>query len=250
MNLSYTKLEKNIVALSIIVCSILAFGVNTNAMHIMEGYLSPVWAISWGVICIPFLVAGVISLKKKVAAAPKSLILLALCGAFAFVLSALKIPSVTGSCSHPTGVGLGAILFGPVVMSLISVIVLLFQAILLAHGGVTTLGANTFSMGIAGPILSFATYKLCKKLGVKTGISVFLAAFLGNVFTYVVTSGQLAFAYPDNGSVLASLGKFLTVFAVTQIPLAVVEGLITVVVFGVIEKYSKKELTQLSVLEA
>ena len=79
-----------------------------------------------------------------------------------FVLSALKIPSVTGSCSHPTGVGLGAILFGPNVMAVLGVIVLLFQAILLAHGGLTTLGANAFSMAIVGPIVSFFTFKILK----------------------------------------------------------------------------------------
>ena len=38
-------------------------------------------------------------------------VLLALCGAFILSLSALKIPSVTGSCSHPTGVDRRVILF-------------------------------------------------------------------------------------------------------------------------------------------
>ncbi len=56
-----------------------------------------------------------------------------------FVLSALKLPSVTGSCSHPTGVGLAAILFGPTAASVLGLIVLLFQALLLAHGGLTTI---------------------------------------------------------------------------------------------------------------
>ncbi len=70
--------------------------------------------------------------------------LLAVVAAYAFILSAMKIPSVTGSCSHPTGTGLAAIIFGPFVASVVGVIVLLFQAILLAHGGITTLGANTF----------------------------------------------------------------------------------------------------------
>lgn len=35
-----------------------------NAMHIMEGYLPVKYCIAWGVICVPFLVAGLISLKK------------------------------------------------------------------------------------------------------------------------------------------------------------------------------------------
>ena len=122
-----------------------------NAMHIMEGYLPPKYCIAWGVLCIPFLIAGFMSIKKTLSNHRKTLLILAMVGAYSFVLSALKIPSVTGSSSHATGTGLGAILFGPSAMSIIGIIVLLFQAILLAHGGLTTLGANTFSMAIAGP---------------------------------------------------------------------------------------------------
>ena len=59
-----------------------------------------------------------------------------------------------------TGTGLGAILFGPLAVSILGIIVLIFQAVLLAHGGLTTLGANTFSMAVAGPFLSFAVYKI------------------------------------------------------------------------------------------
>lgn len=245
----YTKFERKVIAFSMVVSMLFAVQMTASAMHIMEGFLQPVWAISWGVVALPFVVAGFFSIKKKVAASQKNLVLLALCGAFAFVLSALKIPSVTGSCSHPTGVGLGAILFGPLVMAVISVIVLLFQAVLLAHGGVTTLGANTFSMGIVGPIISFVIYKLCKKAKINTGISVFLAAFLGNLMTYVTTSFQLAFAHPDpTGGIMASLVKFLGIFAVTQIPLAICEGLVTVVVFNVIQKYRNQELIALEVI--
>lgn len=116
-----------------------------SAMHIMEGYLPAGWCIAWGALCIPFLVAGAVSLKRKIAYQGKVKLLIALCAAFVFIISSLKIPSVTGSCSHATGTGLGAILFGPSIMSVLGIIVLLFQAILLAHGGLTTLGANTFS---------------------------------------------------------------------------------------------------------
>lgn len=222
---------------------------NVNAMHIMEGYLPPTWSIVWGVICIPFVVAGFLSIKKKVQGSSRMLLLLAMCGAFAFVLSSLKIPSVTGSCSHPTGVGLGAILFGPSAMSVIGVIVLLFQAILLAHGGLTTLGANTFSMAIAGPFVSFGVYILMKKLKIKTEIAVFFGAFLGDLFTYMVTSTQLAVAFPDaGGGIMVSLVKFMGIFATTQLPLAIIEGLLTVMVYSGIKKYCSTELKTLSAL--
>ena len=59
-----------------------------------------------------------------------------------------------------TGTGLGAVLFGPSAMSVLGILVLIFQAILLAHGGLTTLGANTFSMAIAGPFVSWLLYRI------------------------------------------------------------------------------------------
>ena len=212
-----------------------------GAMHIMEGYLPAPWAFGWMAVCIPFVVTGFLSIKKKTAREPRAKVLLAMCGAFAFVLSALKIPSVFGSCSHPTGVGLGAILFGPTATTVLGLIVLLFQALLLAHGGLTTLGANVFSMAIAGPIVSWLVYKLLRKAKAPAAVAVFAAAALGDLFTYVVTSVQL-------GVINGGMVKFLTIFAVTQIPLAIAEGLLTVVIFNVLEKYSKTELHELQVL--
>ena len=214
---------------------------SASAMHIAEGYLPPGWCVLWGAVCVPFVAAGFFSIKRKVEAAPRAKLLLAMCGAFAFVLSALKLPSFTGSCSHPTGVGLGAILFGPMTMAVLGLIVLLFQALLLAHGGITTLGANVFSMAVAGPIVSWLVYKSLRKAHAPAAVAVFASAALGDLFTYVVTSFQL-------GIVTGSLAQYLVVFAVTQIPLAVAEGLLTVVVFNVLEKYSKTELQQLCVL--
>lgn len=215
----------------------------SHAMHIMEGYLPVSYCVAWGVVCVPFLAAGMISLRKKLNENRRSMTLIAMAGAFVFVISSLKIPSVTGSCSHMTGTGLGAILFGPCAVSILGIIVLIFQAVLLAHGGLTTLGANTFSMAIAGPILSWGIYKLCRKMKVNRKVTVFLAACLGDLFTYCVTSVQLAMAYPSEaGGVPASALKFLGVFAPTQIPLALIEGILTVIVVMALESYAKPEL--------
>ncbi|MBX4263495.1 energy-coupling factor ABC transporter permease [Clostridium estertheticum] len=242
--------EKKIVA--IIAFFAVTFGIvpAANAMHIMEGYLPPKFCILWGIICMPFLVAGYFSIKRTLSKNRKSITILAMAGAFIFVLSSLKIPSVTGSCSHMTGTGLGAILFGPTAVSILGIIVLVFQATLLAHGGLTTLGANTFSMAIAGPILSYGIYKLCQRLKVNKHVGIFLAASFGDIFTYCVTSVELGLAYPSaNGGVAASVGKFLAVFAPTQLPLAIIEGILTVVIIMGLETYAKSELTVLEFLK-
>ncbi|MDW8293682.1 MAG: energy-coupling factor ABC transporter permease, partial [Anaerolineae bacterium] len=99
-------------------------------MHIMEGFLPPLWAALWFAVALPFWVIGIVQIQRLTREKPEARLLLGLAGAFAFVLSALKLPSVTGSCSHPTGTGLGAILFGPFISSVLGGIVLLFQALL------------------------------------------------------------------------------------------------------------------------
>jgi cobalt/nickel transport system permease protein len=202
-------------------------------MHIMEGYLPASHCIGWGLASAPFVIYGLRRVTRVVRDHPEVKLLLAASGAYVFILSALKMPSVTGSCSHPTGTGLAASLFGPTVTTVLSAIVLLFQALLLAHGGLTTLGANIFSMGIVGPFVAYALYRGLPALGCSAAIAIFAAATLGDLSTYVVTSFQLAFAFPDPVSGIGgAAAKFLGVFAITQVPLAISEGLLTVVVWN------------------
>ncbi|AEG61455.1 cobalamin biosynthesis protein CbiM [Desulforamulus ruminis DSM 2154] len=219
------------------------------AMHIMEGFLPVKWCLLWAALSLPFIIWGLRSIQKVLREQPKLKMLLGVAGAFAFVLSALKIPSVTGSCSHPTGVGLGAILFGPAAMSVLGCIVLIFQALLLAHGGITTLGANVFSMAVVGPFVAYGVFRLVRKLSGPQWLAVFLGAFLGDLLTYVTTSFQLALAFPaEVGGLMASFTKFMGVFALTQIPLAISEGLLTVLIFNLLTTYSSQELKELSLL--
>lgn len=235
--------EKQFIRVFACLALILCVLPTAGAMHIMEGFLPPKLCIVWGIISLPFLIAGYFSLKRTVNRNRRSLTLIAMAGAFIFVISSLKIPSVTGSCSHMTGTGLGALLFGTSAVSVLGLIVLLFQAILLAHGGLTTLGANIFSMAIAGPLLSCAVYKLCIKLRMKKMVAVFLAASLGDLFTYCATSLQLAIAYPSKtGGVATSAVEFLGVFAPTQLPLCILEGILTVIIMITLESYARPEL--------
>ncbi len=220
-------------------------------MHIMEGFLPVKHAIGWSIAAAPFVGHGLHTINKRVKENPEQRMLLGVAAAFTFVLSALKLPSVTGSCSHPTGTGLGAILFGPAAMAPIGAVVLLFQAILLAHGGLTTLGANIFSMAIVGPFAAAVIFRLAKSARLPFGVSVFLAASLADLLTYITTSAQLAFAFPDPiAGFAASFVKFAGVFAFTQLPLAIVEGLLTVMVMNALVRFNARELQEMKVTTA
>ncbi|MDD2365924.1 MAG: energy-coupling factor ABC transporter permease [Desulfuromonadaceae bacterium] len=218
-------------------------------MHIMEGFLPVKHAIGWSAVSAPFVAYGLYTINRRIKEQPEQRMLLGVAAAFTFVLSALKLPSVTGSCSHPTGTGLGAILFGPTAMAPIGMVVLLFQAVLLAHGGITTLGANIFSMAIAGPFAAAAIFRIARSIRVPFGFSVFIAASLADLLTYLTTSAQLAFAFPDpSGGFTASFVKFATLFAITQIPLAISEGLLTVVVMNALTRFNSKELKEMKII--
>ena len=218
-------------------------------MHITEGFLPPLHAGAWTAAALPFVAYSTYKVQRLMREQPQTKLLLAAVGAFAFLLSSLKLPSVTGSCSHTTGTGLGAILFGPSVMALLGTLVLLFQAVLLAHGGLTTLGANVFSMAIVGPWVAYVLWRGLRYLGAPLAVSVFLAAMLGDWATYLTTAGQLALAFPDAASgFTGAFLKFASIFAPTQLPLAVVEGLLTVVVVNFLREYSGEELQTLNFL--
>jgi cobalt/nickel transport system permease protein len=218
-------------------------------MHIMEGFLPLNWCIFWYVVALPCVAYGVYLLNRLAKQQRDTLPLLAVAGAFIFVLSSLKLPSVTGSCSHPTGTGLGAILFGPFLTSVLGTIVLLYQALFLAHGGLTTLGANVFSMAIAGPILGYSIYRAGTAIGLNTFVTVFLAAVFADLFTYVITSLQLALAFPaQTGGILMSFVTFAGIFAITQVPLAIIEGVIIALTFKYIIQARADILVKLKVL--
>jgi len=214
----------------------------------MEGFLPWEWCLIWWIVSIPFLILGIIGLRNIMKENREYLPLLGAVGAFMFILSALKLPSVTGSCSHPTGTGLSTICFGVFITSVIGAIILLFQSLLLAHGGLSVLGANMFSMAIGGPLAGYTVYKTLKNTSISIYITVFLTCVVADLMTYIITSIQLALAYPaEVGGILWSLSAFLGIFAVTQIPLAIAEGCILTLAFKYIIQLKPEILLRLKV---
>ena len=214
-------------------------------MHIMEGFLDPIWCALWFIVAIPFVVLGAKKIVELVREHPEQKMTVALSGAFIFLLSSLKIPSVTGSSSHPTGTGFAVVLYGVCVTSFLATIVLIFQALLLAHGGLTTLGANIVSMGIIGPLFGLLFWKVLIKAGVKIPIGLAVAALFADLMTYVVTSIQMTL---NHGQSVDALVNFLTNYAATQVPLAIIEAILFFM-FGIYLMSNKPEVFDIALEE-
>jgi len=199
----------------------------------MEGFLPLEWAVFWTIVCIPFLIVGIKAMKKLFAEHPEKKLSLALSGAFVVILSSLKVPSVTGSSSHPTGTGMCVMLSGPAITAVICTIVLLFQGTFMAHGGFTTLGANVFSMGIAGPFAAYAVFRTLRKRNANPSVTVLATVFAADIVTYMVTALQLALVVPYAGlsDLMDTYLTFFGIFTITQIPIAIAESVLMVFFF-------------------
>jgi len=195
-------------------------------MHISDGILEPQWLVLWWIIALGFLAVGIIQIRKRSIDNPQYLPMLALMGATIFVISVWHIPvPVTGSCSHPIGTPMSAIIVGPFPTVVLSAIALFFQTFV-GHGGLTTLGANTVSMGIVGTFSGFATWIGLRRFGVGIFWAAGLAGFVGDVLCYITTAFELASSlHPE------ALFNYWAIFALgfvpTQLPIAIIELVFT-----------------------
>jgi len=205
-----------------------AFPFPASAMHISEGILPAPWAGLWYVVALPFLAWGLRDLRVRSHQTPFFKPMVGLMGAAVFIISCLPIPVPTaGTCSHPCGTGMAAILIGPPLTVVITSIALLLQALFLAHGGLTTLGADIVSMGIAGAFVGYGVFRLARRLGAPAVVAAFLAGMLSDWATYAATSFELASALRGSGSMAAMFAAIAAAFLPTQLPLGIVEGFVT-----------------------
>lgn len=208
--------------------SLFLFPQKIFAMHISEGILPFNWAGLWFLVALPFLIMGIFGIKKKSKITPGFKPLLGLMGALVFIISCMPIPVPTaGTCSHPSGTAMSGILLGPIMSVFVTSIALLFQALFLAHGGLTTWGADIVSMGIAGSFAGYFIFKLLRRFNVSLFISGFAAGILADWATYATTSFELASALHGSKSMFSLFMTILVSFIPTQLPLGILEGFLT-----------------------
>lgn len=207
---------------------LLLFPQNTFAMHISEGILPFEWAGLWYLVALPFLIKGIFDIKKKSKITPSFKPLLGLMGAVVFIISCMPVPVLTaGTCSHPAGTGISAILIGPIMSIFVTSIALLIQALFLAHGGITTWGADIVSMGVAGSFAAYIAFRILRKFKTSLFISGFVAGLLADWATYATTSFELAQALHGSKPMFPLFMTILVAFIPTQLPLGILEGVLT-----------------------
>lgn len=204
------------------------FAGDAQAMHISEGILPWNWAAFWFVLAVPFIAVGLHRLKKLSNSDLSFKPLVGFMAAVVFIISCMPIPVPTaGTCSHPCGTGISGILLGPFISILITAAALLIQALFLAHGGLSTWGADIISMGVMGSFAGYLTFRALRSMKIKLALSGFLAGLLADWATYITTSVELASGIRGDSPFMPLFSKILIAFIPTQLPLGILEGAIT-----------------------
>jgi len=221
------SVEKNFFV-ALICCGLLLSADAVYAMHIAEGILPLHWAVLWFAVAIPFVAFGLYSLNKRSRDDLSFKPLAGLMTAVIFIISCMPIPvPLAGTCSHPCGTGISGIIVGPSISVVIAAAALLIQAIFLAHGGLSTLGANIVSMGVMGSFTGYLTFKLLRSFRMNIAVAGFTAGLFANWATYLMTSVELASGIKGDTTFLPLFWKILVAFIPTQLPLGILEGAMT-----------------------
>ncbi len=201
-------------------------------MHISEGILTgpSFWATT--VAGAAVMAWGVRDMKCFIKEQPERKPLLGMAGAFIFLVSLIPIPAYMGTCSHPCGTPLAGILLGPGIGAALAGLSLVLQALLFAHGGFATLGANILSLGLGGAAGGWLFFKLGRRLGLPLLAAAGLGGLLGDILTYIISGsilgGHLAFFSPQpQYSFAGYLAVIMAAYVPVQLPIALGEMAVT-----------------------
>ena len=218
----------------------------TTAMHIPDGYLSPLTSLVMFLLVLPFWMIGVRKIRETMNA--RSVPLIALLAAFSFVIMMFNSPLPGGTSGHAIGATLAAIVLGPEVAVIAVSIALIIQAFFFGDGGILAIGANCFNMAVVVPYVGYAVYQAFSKgtpinsprrltgaalggwLGVSTGAFLAGIEFGIQPLLFKAADGSPLYApFPLSVSVPAMLIPHMLVASV-------VEGLLTALVVAYLQR--------------
>ena len=244
------KLKLNIRIFVPVLSGFLLCATSAQAMHISEGILPWNWAVLWFGVAMPFAAYGLYELKKKSSCDLSYKPLVGLMAAVVFIISCMPVPVPTaGTCSHPCGTAISGILLGPAISVLITAAALLIQALFLAHGGLSTWGADIVSMGVVGSFTGYFVFRALRAIRINMSAAAFMAGLLADWATYLATSAELALGIKGGSPFLPLFYKIMLAFIPTQLPLGILEGAMTAGMVVLLYKKRPDLLVKMGVLK-
>lgn len=199
-------------------------------MHIPDSFMPLGQALVYWLITLPFILMALNWARKDLD--DMKVPILAALAAGIFAIQALNIPIGMGTSGHMVGATLVAIVFGsPLAGVLVLTLVLIVQGFVFADGGITTMGANIFNMGIVSGFVGYYTFVALCKSNIDTRAAAFIGAWLGLLVSSLVCAVEMYIAgtFPLVPG-LAAMGLYHMIIGFIG------EGLITAIVITAIAK--------------
>lgn len=198
-------------------------------MHLAEGMLPLTQAAAWSAATAPVLIWSLRGEQRMRQDSSSSSVLMAGVTSLLFAATLLPLPvPVVGATSHVCLTPILALIVGIRRIIWPAFFVLLLQAVFFAHGGLTTLGVNTLVLGLFGPLITVALWKLLQKVGGDTAWGLAIACGVGGLSVYVVDALVLAAALSEVAAPMTTFTGVLLGFAPVQVPLAVLEAVVSI----------------------
>ena len=198
-------------------------------MHLAEGVLPLSQAIAWSTLAAPTVYSSLRREQRTRRNTPSSSVVMAGVTSLLFAGTLLPLPvPVVGATSHICLTPVLALVVGVRRIVWPTFFVLLMQAVFFPPGGLTTLGVNLLTLGLLGPLAAAGLWALLRRLGVDGAFGLALACGAGGLSVYVADAVVLAVALSDMTAPATTFGAVLLGFAPVQIPLAVLEAVVSV----------------------
>jgi len=198
-------------------------------MHIPDGLLSPEVSATTAVTACTSLALAIRLTRRdlKTEAVP----LVGVTAAFLLAAQTLNFPIPGGTSGHLLGVALAGALLGPTAGMLVTASVLAVQALIFADGGLVALGANITNMAVAGVLSAGCVGRLVAAVFPgKPRLSVAIGAGVSVLVASTLCALELTWSRVAPGRLV--LGAMIA----AHLPVAVIEGLATSAILGVLWK--------------
>lgn len=198
-------------------------------MHLAEGVLPLSQAAGWTAVALPALAWSLRGEQLAQRDAGSSSVLMAGTTSLLFAATLLPLPvPVVGATSHICLTPVLALIVGVRRIVWPTFFVLLLQALFFAHGGLTTLGVNTMTLGLIGPLITVGLWTLLRSVGADNALGFAIACGAGGLSVYVADAFVLGMALAEAAEPMTTFMGVLLGFAPVQIPLSALEAVASV----------------------
>ncbi len=199
-------------------------------MHIPDGFVDLPVAAATGAVSVGAVAWSVRKTGRNLG--ERTVPLLGVSAAFIFAAQMLNFPIGGGTSGHFLGALLAVALLGPWAATLTMTVILIAQALVMADGGITALGANVLNMGIVAVFVGYGVLLLLKRLLPRNPTGYLISVAVASWVSVVAASAVCALELGLSGTI--PVGTALPAMVSVHMIIGLGEALISAAVLSAV----------------